>query len=135
MKSLRELIKQLFRFGIVGGLATLMNSGIFLLLVKIVHFPPLLGNLLAFLFAFLISYFGHFIWTFENKEHNYQKLIKFFIIALLGLGINTGFIWWIMHVLHQSAFIAILPMLFVTPLIVFFINRTWVFNDPSLREV
>lgn len=128
-KPIPQIIKQVFRFGIVGGLSTLLNSVIFVLLVDSMHFRPLVGNLLAFLVAFWVSYFGHFLWTFENKSHNHQKLAKFLITSFIGLAINSGFVWLLMHHWHQSAYVATIPMIFVTPLMIFFINKLWVFVD------
>lgn len=123
-----QLITQLFRFGIVGSLATLLNSVVFVTLVNSLKFQPLLGNLLAFLAAFCISYFGHSWWTFKNNRHSNEKLIKFLMTSLVGLGINSVFVCILMHRLHQSAYVATLPMIFVTPLLIFFINRSWVFK-------
>lgn len=128
-KPLPQIVKQLFRFGIVGGLATILNSLIFVLLVNWLHFRPLIGNFLAFLVAFLVSYFGHFLWTFKNKSHNRKKLVKFLITSLIGLAINSGFVWIFMHHFHQSAYVTTIPMIFITPLFVFCINKFWVFIE------
>lgn len=123
-----ELTKQLFRFGIIGGLATIINCIIFVLLVDFLKLQPLAGNFLAFSSAFLISYLGHSSWTFKNKQHNKERLIKFLITALIGLAVNSSFVWILMHYFNQSAYIAVLPMVFITPILVFYINKTWVFN-------
>ena len=124
-----QLMRQLFRFGIVGGLATLLNSVVFVILVDRLHIQPLLGNLLAFLSAFFVSYFGHSWWTFKNTKHSHEKLAKFLTTSLIGLAINSGFVWVLMHHLHQTAYVATLPMIFITPLLIFFINKFWVFQE------
>lgn len=131
VNPIKPLINQLFRFGVVGGLSTLLNSLTFVVLVDSLKVQPFLGNLLASLLAFWISYFGHSCWTFGNKRHSTEKFLKFLTMALLGLSINTAFVWVLMHCLHQSAYIATLPMIFVTPLLIFFINKYWVFKDVS----
>ncbi len=125
---MNQLIKQFFFFGVIGGLATLVNAAIFIVLVDILHFEPLLGNFLAFLLAVMVSYFGHSWWTFKHKQHSKEKVLKFLLVALIGLGINSTFIWFLMHLLHQSAYIAALPMILITPLATFFINKFWVFK-------
>jgi len=124
-----NLIKQLFRFGVVGGVSTLLNSAIFLILVDSLEVQPLLGNLIAFLCAFLVSYFGHSSWTFQDNQHSKERISKFLVISLMGLLINSGFVWILMHVLAYSAYIAILPMIFLTPPLVFVINKAWVFKS------
>jgi putative flippase GtrA len=127
-QSIWDLIRQLFRFGMVGGLATVVNSALFLIFVDIFKVVPLLSNLLAFLCAFLVSYFGHSWWTFGHRKHSSEKLARFLMTSLLGLAINSCFIWILMHQLHQSAYVAIIPMIFMTPLLIFCINKSWVFK-------
>ena len=122
-------VKQIFKFGIVGGVSTLVSSATFLLLADSFKITPLLANFLAFLFAFSISYLGHSRWTFENQQHSREKLIKFLMVSLLGLTINSFFVWLLMHLLHQPAFVTILPMIFLTPLFVFFVNKVWIFSE------
>jgi putative flippase GtrA len=123
-----QQFKQFFRFAIVGAGATLLNSGMFILLVELFRMRPLISNLLAFSMAFFVSYLGHSWWTFKSKQHSQKKLIKFLIVSLFGLLINSGFVWLFMHVYKQSAFIAVLPMIFFTPIIIFVINKFWVFK-------
>lgn len=127
-KATWQVIKQLSRFGMVGGVATLVNSILFIVLVNTLNIQPLLANLLAFLFAFLISYFGHSWWTFDHREHSKEKLAKFLTTSSLGLLINSCFVWILMHRLHQTAYVATAPMICITPLLIFFINRSWVFK-------
>ena len=121
--------RQLFRFGIVGGVSTLVNSIMFLLLADVLHIQPLLANLFAFFCAFFVSYFGHSYWTFASTPYSKEKLVKFLGCSLLGLGLNSFFVWVLMHYLHQTAYVTILPMILVTPFLVFAINKYWVFHE------
>lgn len=120
--------KQLLKFGIVGGTSTLMNSAVFLVLVDAIKVSPLLGNFIAFLCAFSISYLGHARWTFDHKTHNHARLIKFMVVSLIGLGINSGFVWLLTYILHEPPRMAIIPMVCITPIVIFFINKWWVFR-------
>ncbi len=122
-------LKQIFKFGVVGGLATLMNSVMFLVFVNSFKIAPLFGNFLAFLCSFSISYFGHARWTFDNQKHSKEKLIKFLIVSLMGLMVNSLFVWIVIHLLHQSAIVVTIPMMFITPLVIFYINKLWIFKN------
>lgn len=124
-----EIIPQLFRFGMVGGLATFVNSAIFILLADYLKMLPLVSNLIAFICAFCVSYTGHSYWTFKSTSDHKEKLIKFLSSSLIGLGINSCFVWIVMHVFHQTALVATLPMIFLTPIFLFLVNKLWVFND------
>ena len=121
--------RQLFRFGIVGGFSTLVNSVLFLLMVDVLYIQPLLANLFAFFCAFFVSYFGHSYWTFASTPYSKEKLMKFLGCSLIALGLNSFFVWILMHFLHQAAYVTILPMIFVTPLLVFAISKYWVFHE------
>ena len=51
-----KLIKQLIRFGLVGGVATLIHAGCFYVLYQLEwHYSSVLANLIAFSIAFLAS--------------------------------------------------------------------------------
>ena len=47
--------------------------------------------------------------------------------ALLGLSLNAFFVYLVEHILSMDARLAIVPMIFVTPVITYGINRSWVF--------
>lgn len=130
---MQKHLKQLLKFGIVGGLSTLINSFAFIFFVDVFKIAPLISNFLAFFLAFWVSYWGHSTWTFEHHHHNKKKFLKFFLVCMVGLGMNTFFVWLLMHVFHKSAYVAILPMIVITPLIVFFINKFWVFSGASAK--
>lgn len=123
--------KQVFKFGVVGGVSTLVSSGMFLMLADSFKIAPLLANFLAFLFAFSISYLGHSRWTFENQQHSNEKLIKFLMVSLLGLTINSVLVWLLIHILKQPTYVATFPMIFFTPLVIFCINKFWTFNEAN----
>lgn len=126
---LPKMIPQLFRFGVVGGFSTFVNSAIFIFLADYLKLFPLVSNLIAFICAFCVSYTGHSYWTFKSTNDHKEQLIKFLTTSLIGLGINSCFVWIMMHVLHQTALIATLPMILVTPIFLFWVNRLWVFNE------
>ncbi|MBS0350400.1 MAG: GtrA family protein [Proteobacteria bacterium] len=125
----KKQVKELFRFGIVGITATLVNTLTFLALVKLFHVYPLLANFIGFVFASFVSYFGNFLWTFQNKKHSTKKIAKFLLVSFMGLGMNSLIVWFFMHYLHLSAYVTILPMITLTPTIIFLLNKFWIFKE------
>jgi putative flippase GtrA len=60
-------IPRIGRFSIVGGLNTLVDLAVFLLLVKLFSVPLVPANLLAFAVALANSYLLNRLWTFHDS--------------------------------------------------------------------
>ena len=59
---------QFLKFGFVGGIATLVHM---LIGVTLVHsgWPALAANLVSFVIAFVVSFMGHYGFSFSNQEN------------------------------------------------------------------
>jgi len=129
----RELLFQLTRFASVGLIATGVHA-LSYASFSAIGIDPLLSNLFAFLIAFSISFIGHFKWTFKNAvgDQNihtaWRAQIKFLVVALTGLSLNSLSVLVITDWLDAHYLLAILPMVFVVPLITFGLSKVWVFH-------
>lgn len=89
------IIYQASKFLLVGILNTLIDLGVLNFLILItgmatgLSFPIFKGA--SFLVAVVNSYFWNKFWTFEKKDTTKAKkeFTQFFIVALIGLGINV----------------------------------------------
>lgn len=89
-------IFQAAKFLLIGVLATLVDLGILNLLIVIsglavgTAFSFFKG--ISFLVATLAKYFGDKFWAFEKMEKTGmgKEFIQFFLVTLIGLGINVG---------------------------------------------
>lgn len=90
------IIYQAAKFLLIGILNTLIDLGILNFLILItgaasgLSFSAFKG--ISFLVAVINSYFWNKFWTFEKKETTKAKkeFVQFFIVALIGLGINVS---------------------------------------------
>ncbi|MCP4284330.1 MAG: GtrA family protein [Gammaproteobacteria bacterium] len=133
MNGLPHLLRQIVRFGLVGGLATLVHVGAFLSLADGIGFYPQAANLLAWVAAFVISFCGHFLWTFRENFVGTQRraadaLVRFLGVSLLGLGLNSGIVMVMVGILRTSNGSAALLMATLVPALLFVINRYWAFS-------
>lgn len=118
----------------VGVLATLMHALIYAGLGTLPVISPLVANLGAFLCAFLISFAGHFVWTFREQTHGRRVVqlgacqFKFLLVALFGLVLNSILVWVVVDYLSLNYLLALVPMVFVVPLVTFFLSKRWVFR-------
>ena len=93
----KELILEMIRFLIVGGIATLVDYAVFYL-CNLVLFKPIdtnvnlvLSTALGFTFGLLTNWFlQKFVYRYITDKQTKSKkvFIKFIIIALIGLGIT-----------------------------------------------
>ena len=102
-----ELLIQIYKFIIVGGIATIIDWIIYFILYKFVKLEPIVGNIIAFLISVIYNYWASCKYVFKvNKEKSkIRRLLEFLIFAFIGLGINELWIWIFVNNLHWNAMI------------------------------
>lgn len=125
---LTGLVPEFARFAAVGGLATLVHAAIYSVLLW-VDLDPQLANVGGFLSALGISLFGHHHFTFraEGKRDLSSSSWRLLVVAGFGYLLNAFFVYVVADVLKAAPGFAIAPMIAVTPLVTYAINRSWVF--------
>jgi putative flippase GtrA len=96
--SRESLVRSLFasrwtRFGFMGGVSTLSYFLFGCLLVTVLGLPVFLGNALAYLLAFGISFTGQCRWTFHARGDLRSMLPRYALVQAAGLVLNTCLIW------------------------------------------
>jgi putative flippase GtrA len=122
------LLHQLFRFGIIGTMAALLNMLVVVLLVHFAHWWPLAANILAFIVAYQVSFFGHHYWTFQSGISAKTAWPKFLLVALGSFLLNEGCYALFLQVLHVQYIWALLLVLLIVPPITFAFSRLWAFR-------
>ncbi len=100
-----RLLRQMLRFGLVGGLNTLVDLLILnglLLLVPTTSTPILLAyNALAFSMGAVNSFLLNKYWTFGYRQRTtLRELVRFTLTTLCGIGWSTLILWLASRVLH-----------------------------------
>ncbi|WP_062268349.1 GtrA family protein [Endozoicomonas arenosclerae] len=121
---------QLIKFIVTGGTAAAVHLFILWLLVDLNELTPLLANPLAFLLAFIVSYFGHSLWTFNHKQHvHHNTLVKFLLVQLLcSFVLNQGLYTLLLTYSHLNYLVASFIVLAVIPLVTFTLSKYWAFK-------
>lgn len=127
----RKLIGQLIRYGITGVMTTAVNVGVYHLMLDWLKLWPNVAWTIGFVVAFAVAYPAHSRYSFRDhgtRDNLLQSVWRFFLVSLVGFVLNNFWVWSLVGYLKLPSWAPDIPVLFVTPLLVFAINRKWVFN-------
>ena len=124
------MLGQLLRFGISGAAATALGVGIYAIVALVLKWHPQLGNFLAYAIAVATGYFMHSYWSFKDHgaERTHATKARFVTVSIISYALNSFWVWLLFTHLALGSGAPIIPMLFVTPLVTFTLNRQWVFR-------
>nr|WP_070960815.1 GtrA family protein [Hyphomonas sp. Mor2] len=128
LSKLYPVFLRLFRFGIVGVLATVTHALILWALVEFVQMRPSIATVIGFLVAFNVSYFGHYYFTFRSTEPHRRALPRFAATATAGALLN-----WLIFVIGTDVlawhyWIAFGISIVAVPIFVYFVSRRVAFE-------
>ena len=125
------LIGQLVRYAITGVLASVVNIGIYHALVKLAGWDPNLAWTAGFLGAATTGYVIHGQWSFKGhggRDRQAVRIFRFAVVSLVSFALNSLWVWLLVQHMDLPIWAPYPPVLCVTPLLVFWLNRQWVFE-------
>jgi putative flippase GtrA len=86
-----HLVKELGKFGTVGGIAFLIDSAIYNVLLP-TGMETLVAKTIATVIATTFAFFGNRFWTWRHREHQHmaRQYTMFFLLNAVGLGIGLA---------------------------------------------
>lgn len=130
----RPVLSELFRmsrFAIIGIIAAIVHIGIALLLVRFTGMNPFLANAIAFLTAFLVSFFGQYYWTFRCSGDPRRAMVRFFGLSLSGFVVNNAVLGILLESGKLSVYVAMFLAACVIPVFTYLVSRLWIFDIPE----
>jgi putative flippase GtrA len=126
----RDMLAQLVRFVVTGGFVTALGVGVYALVALGLRWNPQLGNFLAYVVAVASGYVLHSRWSFRGHggERTHATKLRFATVSVISYALNSLWVWLLFTHLDLGRAAPILPMLFVTPVVTFVLNRQWVFR-------
>lgn len=86
---MNKLIKQILKFGVVGGIAFLIDYSLLYILTEYAKIPVLYSSVISFSVSVIFNYILSTKWVFTTKEKQTLKdFIIFVLLSVIGLGIN-----------------------------------------------
>ena len=113
-----------------GAFVTALGVGVYALVALVFRWHPQLGNFLAYVVAVATGYLMHSQWSFRGhgSERTHATRFRFATVSIISYALNSFWVWLLFSQLQLGRAAPILPMLFVTPLVTFTLNRQWVFR-------
>jgi putative flippase GtrA len=126
----RTVVAQLARFVISGAFVTALGVAVYALVALVLRWHPQLGNFLAYVVAVATGYVMHSQWSFRDHggERTHATKLRFALVSVISYALNSLWVWLLFTEMQLGRAAPILPMLFVTPVVTFVLNRQWVFR-------
>ena len=139
MKKLnKSALLQFIKFGMVGGLNSILNIVIYWICVHCgMHY--LIANAIGFVITVAISYVLNNIFTFTEKgekvDWSFLKLLKTYVSYFMtGMVINSILLWFWNDYIGINENLSPILNLFVTVPLNFIINKFWVYRHKKTQE-
>ena len=128
-EKILELIR-IIKFGIIGISNTLINWIIFFLL-NLVEVNYILANIIAYSLATINSYIWNSKWVFKYNNEKLVSSLKFIIVNLVGLILNTIILFILVDMFNINKIISLVMATGVVMIINYISNRLWVFKQKT----
>jgi putative flippase GtrA len=132
------VLAQLIRFGVVGVGVTLFYAAVYWPIATFGNRAyylgngaewPAIGGVVAFIAATLVGRVAHGRISFAGHgTRSTRTMHRFVAVQALGFALNQFFIWLLTGpAFHGPTWWPLIPAVFVTPLVTFWLQRNWVF--------
>ncbi len=120
---------KLLKFGIVGFSGMVIDFSLTWFFKEKVKIQKYYANTIGFCAAATTNFFLNRNWTFHSCDPAITfQYFKFFIVSLIGLGINTFFLWLLVSKYKKNFYLSKLFAIGVVMIWNFFVNLAFTFN-------
>lgn len=85
-----KLINQILKFGVVGGLAFVIDYTLLYILTEFLEVHYLISSVISFTVSVIFNYIMSIKWVFDvNRKQGVKEFVVFVVLSIIGLGINS----------------------------------------------
>ncbi|MER7182243.1 GtrA family protein [Streptomyces hyaluromycini] len=138
--GLQRLVREVAKFGAVGGAGILVNLGVFNVVRHVTDLPVVRASVIATVVAIVFNYLGFRYWTYRDREKSgrTKELTLFLLFSAVGLVIENGLLYLATYGFGWDSPLQSNVFKFVgigvATLFRFWSYRTWVFKALPARE-
>lgn len=90
-----RLVQQVFKFGVVGFSAFLIDYGVLMLLSQVFGIDPVISAAVSFCVSLVFNYVASMRFVFRHRDDmsRSREFVIFIILSVIGLGINELIMW------------------------------------------
>lgn len=130
--KLRRLFPvKLFKYGIIGGISTMIHVGVASAYIYMVNSSLLQSNIVGFMVAYLFSYTMQSIFVFEHAI-SWHKALRYFIVQfgslLASIAISNMFYLF-------NSYVKTVLVVVLMPLVTFMVHKFWTFKDKESKAL
>ena len=120
---MRKLLnKDFVKFVIIGGTSTIINYGVFSLLLNIAHSNYLISSWIGYISWLIFGYFFNKLWTFQKSwKHHIGEIIPYIVVYTFWLLLNLTLLYVLTSLLWIDPFIGNVIAIAVTTMT----NYSW----------
>lgn len=132
---LRELTVQFAKFGVVGVIAFCIDYGLFLLMTYVFGINYLIASAISFVISTIFNFAASMRYVFAGKrgQTRSQQFVIFFVLSVVGLGVNQLVLWMCVDLLAWVAWVGKLAATFIV-MIFNFVTRKVFLEDHDGRR-
>ncbi len=128
-------MKQFILFTMLGGVGTAGHYLTLVLLVQFVGLAAVWATTAGFMVGAVINYFLNYHLTFRSDKAHSETMLKFFIVALVGAGLNMIVMFFGVNVLALFYLLVQVAASFVVLLWTFAANKLWTFSENVQQKI
>lgn len=125
---------QASRFFGVGGMATFTHVTAAYLATLAFPIPPLGANLVGFVCAVGVSYFGNFYWTFGKRTEHSRHFARFAVSSIICFLLSNGIVFVTTTLLKWRFEAALFLIVMAIPPLSFSLAKFWAFRSDTEAE-
>lgn len=129
-----QLIRQFIHFTGVGAVSAIGHYGLLIALVQLGGADAVVASAAGALLGAVINYWLNYRYTFRSRKQHAESVSKFAVVAVVGLLLNTLFMWIGVDLLGLHYLLAQVVTTGLLLVWSFTANRFWTFHDPAPND-
>lgn len=122
-------MEKFIKFGLVGVLNTGITIFSYAILVYVFKMYFILANIIAYFLGMINSYIWNKNWVFKVKESHFLIYIKFVVVNIFVLGLNTLGLFILVDIYEINKMISQILVVGISTIINFLLTKLWTFSQ------